>query len=80
MKTFKLDIHRVYKCEYEYEAESVEQIEEMINWGKNKGVTEEMCEEFWEKLGEQELEQMNVDTTDYKIYEKGKEQPWKRVE
>tara|TARA_A100000172_G_scaffold80541_2_gene70401 strand:- start:178 stop:426 length:249 start_codon:yes stop_codon:yes gene_type:complete len=79
MKTFKLHIKRVYDCEFEYEATDAQEIEDMINWDVNDNVTHAMCDDFWTELAYQELEQMNVDTTDYKVYEKGKERPWKRV-
>ena len=52
----------------------------MINWDVNDNVTDEMCDDFWVELGHQELEQMDVEVTDYKIYEKGKERPWKRIQ
>ena len=80
MKTFNIEIHRVYKCCYEYEATDAQEIEDMINWDVNDNVTDEMCDDFWVELGHQELEQMDVEVTDYKIYEKGKERPWKRIQ
>tara|TARA_R100000458_G_C8112320_1_gene134594 strand:- start:169 stop:420 length:252 start_codon:yes stop_codon:yes gene_type:complete len=78
-KKFKIEIHRMYKCCFEYESKDIQEIEDMINWDINDNVTDEMCDDFWEELGRQELEQMDVDTTDYKIYEKEKETPWKRL-
>ena len=38
MKTFNIEIHRVYKCCYEYEATDVQEIEDMINWDVNDNV------------------------------------------
>jgi hypothetical protein len=78
-KKFKIEIHRTYKCYYEYEANSEQEIEDMINWNTSN-VTDAMCDDFWEELAHQELKQMDVDMVDYKIYEKGKERPWKRLQ
>jgi len=78
-----IQVQRLYKADFEYEAKSIDEIENMINWNLGGdtmySVTPEMCENLWDTLAERELEQMDVDTTDYKIYEKGKETPWKRT-
>ena len=83
MKTFSIQVQRVYKADFEYKAKSIDEIENMINWNLGGdamySVTPEMCENLWDTLAERELEQMDVDTIDYKIYEKGKETPWKRI-
>ena len=53
----------------------------MINWntGAESDVTDEMCNDFWEELDRQESEQMDVDIVNYKIWEDGKEQPWRQI-
>jgi hypothetical protein len=88
-KTFTIQVQRVYKADFEYEAKSIDEIENMINWNLREdemySVTPDMCADLWDTLGERELEQMDVDTIDYKIYEKGNEtdpyyeHPWKRI-
>ena len=90
-KKFYVIIERRYVSEFNYEAESAKEIEDMINWTTDElGPTKEMCNDFWDQLGEQELEQMNVDLMEYKITEIGKtdehgndyvtEYPWKKID
>tara|TARA_R100001594_G_scaffold45372_1_gene78185 strand:- start:13030 stop:13290 length:261 start_codon:yes stop_codon:yes gene_type:complete len=80
-KKFRVEIHRTYKCYYDYDANFIHEIENMINWntGAESDVTDEMCNDFWEELDRQESEQMDVDIVNYKIWEDGKEQPWRQI-
>ena len=72
-KKFEVIIERRYVAEFDYEAGSVRELEDMINWTTGElGPTEKMCSDFWDQLGESELEQMNVDLIEYKITEIGK--------
>ena len=75
-KTFIIQAQRLYRVNFEYEAKSIQEIENMINWNtglEKEDVTDEMCEDLWDVLSEKELEEMDVDTIEYEIYEKGKE-------